>query len=183
VVWGLGSGVRGFGFGFGGCVFWVCRGVRTASDTGFVYRVSNWGFGVYRVTSLIRNCVPLGPCSRPMPMALRWSYGGGNFLWTRYPCRGRGFGFRVAHRIRDRRRPGADGEVHLAEHSVRVACRQRAPRGRERHAAAPVFRVSVNFGVWLISGFGQFRVSVNFRDPGFGFRDPGFGFRVPGSRS
>ena len=27
----------------------------------------------YRGTSLIRNCHPLGPCSRPVPRALRWS--------------------------------------------------------------------------------------------------------------
>ena len=39
-----------------------------------------------RGTSLIRKCLLLGPCSRTMPRALRWSYGGGGFLWARYPC-------------------------------------------------------------------------------------------------
>jgi len=34
----------------------------------------------YRGTSLIRNCLILGPYSRTMPMALRWSWGGGSFL-------------------------------------------------------------------------------------------------------
>ena len=40
------------------------------------------GFQVsfYRGTSLIRNNPPLGPCSRTMPRALRWSWGGGQFL-------------------------------------------------------------------------------------------------------
>ena len=37
------------------------------------------GYG-YRVTSLIRNHRILGPYSRPMSRALRWSYGGGSFL-------------------------------------------------------------------------------------------------------
>ena len=34
----------------------------------------------YRGTSLIRNRPPLGPYSRPMPRAQKWSYGGGGFL-------------------------------------------------------------------------------------------------------
>jgi hypothetical protein len=34
----------------------------------------------YRGTSLIRNNLPLGPYSRPMPRALRWSAGGGGVL-------------------------------------------------------------------------------------------------------
>ncbi|KAJ1489294.1 pre-mRNA splicing factor component-domain-containing protein [Baffinella frigidus] len=34
----------------------------------------------YRGTSLIRNRPPLGPYSRTMPRALRWSQGGGRFL-------------------------------------------------------------------------------------------------------
>ena len=39
----------------------------------------------------------LGPCSRPMPGALWWSYGDGDFLRSRYPCRrepARPFGWR-----------------------------------------------------------------------------------------
>jgi len=34
----------------------------------------------YRGTSLIRNCLLLGPYSGTMLRALRWSYGGGSFL-------------------------------------------------------------------------------------------------------
>ena len=34
----------------------------------------------YRGTSLIRNCRPLGPYSRTVPRALRWSWGRGGFL-------------------------------------------------------------------------------------------------------
>ena len=33
----------------------------------------------YRGTSLIRNCLLLGPYSRPMPRAQRKSWGGGSF--------------------------------------------------------------------------------------------------------
>ena len=40
-----------------------------------------------RGTSLIRNNLPVGPYSRPMPRALMWSSGVGVFLWARYPCR------------------------------------------------------------------------------------------------
>ena len=39
----------------------------------------------YRCTSLIRNIPHLGPYSRPMPRALRWSYGGGQFLMGEVP--------------------------------------------------------------------------------------------------
>ena len=34
----------------------------------------------YRGTSLLRNCFPLGPYSRPIPKVLWWSWGGGAFL-------------------------------------------------------------------------------------------------------
>jgi hypothetical protein len=34
----------------------------------------------YRGASLIRNCAPLGPYSRPMPRVLWWSWGWGVFL-------------------------------------------------------------------------------------------------------
>ena len=40
---------------------------------------------VYRGNSLIRNNLPLGPYSRPMPWALRWSWGGGLFLMNEVP--------------------------------------------------------------------------------------------------
>ena len=39
----------------------------------------------YRGTSLIRNCPPLGPCSRTMPRALCWPQGGGLFLMNEVP--------------------------------------------------------------------------------------------------
>ena len=39
----------------------------------------------YRGSSLIRNCLLLGPYSRPMPRTLRW-LGRGVVLCTRYPC-------------------------------------------------------------------------------------------------
>ena len=64
--------------------------------SGFGFRVSGAGFRVsgfgykarkraeesvcYRVTSLIRNCLLLGPYSRTMPRVLWWSWGGGGFL-------------------------------------------------------------------------------------------------------
>ena len=43
---------------------------------------------LYRITSIIRNCFLLGPCSRTTPRALRCSQGGGSFLSARYPCTG-----------------------------------------------------------------------------------------------
>ena len=42
----------------------------------------------YRVTSPIRSRNPLGPYRRPMPRVRGGSYGGGCFLWARYPCTG-----------------------------------------------------------------------------------------------
>ena len=39
----------------------------------------------YRGTSLIRNCLPLGPYSRAMPRALWWFLGGGAFLMSEVP--------------------------------------------------------------------------------------------------
>ena len=39
-----------------------------------------------QLNPLIRNSLPPGPCSRPMPRALRWSWGGSSFFWARYPC-------------------------------------------------------------------------------------------------
>ena len=38
---------------------------------------------------LIRNRTPLGPCSRIMPRALWWPYGGGLFLMIEVPLYGR----------------------------------------------------------------------------------------------
>jgi hypothetical protein len=42
----------------------------------------------YRVTSLIRKRLPMGPYSRPMPRALKGSWGVGGFLQTRHPSKG-----------------------------------------------------------------------------------------------
>ena len=39
----------------------------------------------YRGTSLMRNFLLLGAYSRPMPRALRWSYGEGGFLMSEVP--------------------------------------------------------------------------------------------------
>ena len=39
----------------------------------------------HRGTSLIINCLPLGPYSRPMPRALEWSQGGGGVLMSEVP--------------------------------------------------------------------------------------------------
>jgi len=39
----------------------------------------------YRGTLLIRNCLLLGPYSRPMLRALRKSWGGGQFLISEVP--------------------------------------------------------------------------------------------------
>ena len=41
---------------------------------------------VYRGNSLIRNILPLGPYSMPMPRAPWLSWGVGLFLCARYPC-------------------------------------------------------------------------------------------------
>ena len=41
--------------------------------------------GSYRGTSLIRNCPPLGSCSKTMPRTLWWSWGGELFLMSEVP--------------------------------------------------------------------------------------------------
>jgi hypothetical protein len=38
---------------------------------------------LYRGTSLLRNCLPLGPYSNPMPRVLWWSQGGGGGSYER----------------------------------------------------------------------------------------------------
>ena len=62
----------------------------TSSLTGPLQRctrfVPNLTCAVFRGTSLIRNCPPLGPYSRTMPRALWWYYGEWRFLRARYPC-------------------------------------------------------------------------------------------------
>ena len=40
---------------------------------------------LYRGTSLLRNCLPLGPYSNPMPRVLWWSQGGGGVLMSEVP--------------------------------------------------------------------------------------------------
>ena len=40
---------------------------------------------LYRGTSLIRNSTPLGPYSKTVPRALRWSYEGGLSLMSEVP--------------------------------------------------------------------------------------------------
>ena len=52
---------------------------------GSVLVVQDHNGGEYRVTLPIRNCLPLGSYSRPMPRALRWSKGGGQFLMSDVP--------------------------------------------------------------------------------------------------
>ena len=47
---------------------------------------SNFAHITYRGTSLTRKRLPVGPYSRTVPRALRWSWGVGVFLWARYPC-------------------------------------------------------------------------------------------------
>ena len=42
-------------------------------------------WSAYRGTSIIRNCLLVGPYSRTMPRALRWSLGGGQFLIGEIP--------------------------------------------------------------------------------------------------
>ena len=39
----------------------------------------------FRGSLRIRNCLLLGPYSRPMPRALRWSWGRGQFLMSEVP--------------------------------------------------------------------------------------------------
>ena len=57
-IWGLGLRVQGPGFRA------ACPFMALANLAGAPF-----------VTSLIRNCLPLGPYSRPIPMALWWSQG------------------------------------------------------------------------------------------------------------
>jgi hypothetical protein len=45
----------------------------------------------YRGTSIIRYFLLLGPYIRPMPMALWWSYGGGQFFMSDVPLHPRFF--------------------------------------------------------------------------------------------
>ena len=58
---------------------------RNAQQTSFPRTRVHPAIESYRVTSLIRNSRPLGPYSRTMPRALRWSYGGGQFLLSEVP--------------------------------------------------------------------------------------------------
>ena len=64
--------------------------VRLDQETGFrIPPVSASSGGrenpAYRGTLLIRNCLSLGPYSRPVPRALRWSLGGGHFFMREVP--------------------------------------------------------------------------------------------------
>ena len=52
---------------------------------GLELRDGGRGFSGYRGISLIRNKPPLGPYSRTMPRALRWSEGGGQFIISEVP--------------------------------------------------------------------------------------------------
>ena len=51
-------------------------------------RWGSGGTGRYWGTSLIRNQPPPGSYNRPMPKALRLSWGRCRFLCKRYPCKG-----------------------------------------------------------------------------------------------
>jgi len=60
--------------------FSTCSVHMTSRGSGGSARKINSQLPRYRGTSLIRNCLLLGPYSRTMPRAPRWSYGGGSFL-------------------------------------------------------------------------------------------------------
>ena len=63
----------------------------TMRDERFTTRVYSSHYDVGCMSaSLIRNCLLLGPHSRPLPRALRKSWGGGSFLWARVQGRGHG---------------------------------------------------------------------------------------------
>jgi len=81
-LWGWGCGFVGWGLGFR---FWGLEvgsriydlGVGLKTHRGFV-GCEIWGSSLpgsvtYRGTSIIRNCLPLGPYGRPMPRTLWWS--------------------------------------------------------------------------------------------------------------
>jgi hypothetical protein len=57
------------------------------------FKVSSSVLWIYRGTSRIRKCLLLGPFSRPVPRALRWSWGGGRLFMSEVPmkdsCTGR----------------------------------------------------------------------------------------------
>ena len=57
---------------------WI-PGIDSPAAGGHVVQVA------YRGTSLIRDSAPLGPYSRTVPRALRWSQGGGQFLMSEVP--------------------------------------------------------------------------------------------------
>jgi len=52
-----------------------CSGPPSPAERDLPWGFEAWDleFKVYRVTSLIRNCFLLGPCSWPMPRSLWWS--------------------------------------------------------------------------------------------------------------
>jgi len=54
--------------------------------THFIYTHGFSTAPLYRVTSLIRKRIPIGPYRRTMPRVLWGSRGMGVFLWARYPC-------------------------------------------------------------------------------------------------
>ena len=66
------------GLGLAACGWW-----------GFTYQELSWPCLLrsypYRGTSLIRNCLLVGPYSRTMPRALWWSKGGLQFLMSDVP--------------------------------------------------------------------------------------------------
>ena len=51
----------------------------------------------YKGTSLFKKRIPLGPCSRPMPRALWWSYGGGHFSLSEVPPQRQPFVYMYAY--------------------------------------------------------------------------------------
>jgi len=59
---------------------WRKRGRSFPSKSHACHRTTPFITSLQRGTSLIRHRAPLGPCSRTLPRAPRWSRGGGRFL-------------------------------------------------------------------------------------------------------
>ena len=117
---GLPLGFRGYGFGLD--VLAAFSGTRSPRS----------GASLYRGTSLIRNCPPLGPYSRTMPKAL-WCPGGGGGSYERgtpVGIRGYGFGLDVRAPSLAPNHPGASS---LSSPPIRFYSATRPSQGFPAH--------------------------------------------------
>jgi len=81
----------------------------------------------YRGTSLMRNCPPLGPYSRTMPRALRWSWGGWLFPMSEVPL----------YSMPSTQSPGRGGERERQREREMGRCGEPWRRRRDRQRQPP----------------------------------------------